>query len=711
MNRFSTLVGALVMGAVGAQAQFVGYDGVTGAVLTFTSSQPRTYMGQAFDIADPGTSPQVTSMHLVLVTATAVNYPNTRIRVQFWNTYNGAVSPVFAVPAGGVQAFTTGPFSSTGAAAYNFTLNFATPISLTGLTGHGISVSWQSDPSGTSTFVDDANLTSALRTTGSANISLGVNENPGSGYYRNASGETDLNFASGDARTLSGVVNGGLVFDLTLVAGAGNQPPVATPQNVTVLENTSASITLTATDPNNDPLTYNIATQPTHGSLSGVAPNVIYQPNAGYLGSDSFTFTANDGQLDSAPATVSITVAAGAGLIITPVFDASITGDPNSATIENTINQAILAYETRFADPVNVTITFQEMGSGLGMSSTYGSTISYNSFYNAWTADSKTSNDAVAVAHTPGGANNPVDGATSIRVSTANQRALGFSTSPPPGQSDSTISLNVSLMNLDRLTIDPSKYDLKAVVSHEIDEALGTASGVGQASIEPVDLFRYTAGGLRTHTTSGDDAWFSFNGGTTDIARYNQDSGGDYGDWWSIGAHTPQVQDAFATPAAIPNLGVELTVLDVIGYDYVVAALPPRIQSVTRSGNNIVLSWNSMAGRTYQVQYSASVSPASWNNLGSPIGATGPTASASDPLLPGATRFYRVVMLPPVVSNAIGNNVPKGAGPLTLSTHYLWPAPASVSNSQASPSVPVRVVPMQLGQPGTDTSVAPAAGR
>lgn len=696
MKRFLTIAAALSIGAVSIHAQFVGYDGVTGAQIAYTASTPHTYMGQAFDIADPGTTPQITSMQLVLVTTTAVNYQNTQIRVQFWDTWNGGSgSPVFSVPDGGVQTFVTGPFSSTGASGWIFTLNFATPISLTGLTQHGIAVNWQSDPSGSGTFSDDPNLTAALRVTGSANISPGANDNPSSGYYRNASGETDLNFANSDARALTGVTNGGLTFSLTLVAGTGSLPPVANPQSVTVLENTSASITLTGSDPGNNPLTYTIVNSPTNGTLSGSAPDVIYQPNAGYLGHDSFTFSVNDGVTDSVPAQVSITVAAGAGLIITPVFDATITGDPNAATIENTINQAILSYETRFSDPINVTITFQEMGSGLGMSSTYGSAIAYSSYYNALTADSKTSNDALALAHTPGGPNNPVDGTSSIRVTTANQRALGFNTSPPPGQSDSTISLNVSLMNLDRQTINPSKYDLMSVVSHEIDEALGTGSGVGQANIEPADLFRFTAAGARTYTTAGDDAWFSINGGTTDLARYNQDSGGDYGDWWSTGSHTPQVQDAFATPAATPNLGVELTVLDVVGFDYIVAALPPRIQSVARSGNNIVLSWNSMAGRTYQVQYTTSVSPTSWTNLAGAVAATGPTTSISDPIQP-TRRFYRVEMLYPAVSNGAHSAVPEGAGPLTLSTHYLWPArshtarfvPAGIAPAHEAPVAP-----------------------
>src|SRR5207244_9011481 len=62
------------------------------------------------------------------------------------------------------------------------------------------------------------------------------------------------------------------------------------------------------TDVDGDPLTYAIVTAPTHGALSGVAPNVTYTPAAGYSGPDSFTFKANDGTVDSAAATVSLTV-------------------------------------------------------------------------------------------------------------------------------------------------------------------------------------------------------------------------------------------------------------------------------------------------------------------------------------------------------------------------------------------------------------------
>jgi hypothetical protein len=51
-----------------------------------------------------------------------------------------------------------------------------------------------------------------------------------------------------------------------------------------------------------------VVTNPSHGTLSGTAPNLTYKPAASYHGTDSFTFKANDGQADSNTATVSITI-------------------------------------------------------------------------------------------------------------------------------------------------------------------------------------------------------------------------------------------------------------------------------------------------------------------------------------------------------------------------------------------------------------------
>ena len=87
-----------------------------------------------------------------------------------------------------------------------------------------------------------------------------------------------------------------------------NGKPTANDQKASTDENTPVDIVLTATDPNNDKLTYVLASQPTHGSLDGAAPTLTYNPDSEYTGPDSFTFKVNDGKIDSNIATVDIQV-------------------------------------------------------------------------------------------------------------------------------------------------------------------------------------------------------------------------------------------------------------------------------------------------------------------------------------------------------------------------------------------------------------------
>src|SRR5205814_8245510 len=56
-------------------------------------------------------------------------------------------------------------------------------------------------------------------------------------------------------------------------------------------------------------LTAALVTGPTHGSVTlNANGSFTYTPAAGYVGSDTYTYTANDGILVSAPATVTVTV-------------------------------------------------------------------------------------------------------------------------------------------------------------------------------------------------------------------------------------------------------------------------------------------------------------------------------------------------------------------------------------------------------------------
>jgi hypothetical protein len=114
------------------------------------------------------------------------------------------------------------------------------------------------------------------------------------------------------ADSFSFKVNDGMVDStnatVSITVTTVNDAPVATAQSVTTAEDTAKAITLAGTDVEGSTLTYTVVTQPGHGTLSGTAPNITYTPTANYNGADSFTFKVNDGTVDSANATVSITI-------------------------------------------------------------------------------------------------------------------------------------------------------------------------------------------------------------------------------------------------------------------------------------------------------------------------------------------------------------------------------------------------------------------
>jgi chitodextrinase len=97
-----------------------------------------------------------------------------------------------------------------------------------------------------------------------------------------------------------------------------DMPPVANDQSVSIAEDTSKAITLTASDPNGDSITYSVLSTPLNGDLTGTTPNLTYTADPGFTGTDSFTFNANDGTNESNTATVSITVI--------PINEVSVSG-------------------------------------------------------------------------------------------------------------------------------------------------------------------------------------------------------------------------------------------------------------------------------------------------------------------------------------------------------------------------------------------------
>ncbi len=121
---------------------------------------------------------------------------------------------------------------------------------------------------------------------------------PASNYF----GPDSFTFTVNDGSLTSAVAT--VSINLTPV----NDPPVANGQSVNALEDAATPITLTATDPEGNALTYVIVGQPTNGTLAGSGPAFLYRPFTNYNGPDRFTFKVNDGAVDSATANVSIAV-------------------------------------------------------------------------------------------------------------------------------------------------------------------------------------------------------------------------------------------------------------------------------------------------------------------------------------------------------------------------------------------------------------------
>lgn len=93
--------------------------------------------------------------------------------------------------------------------------------------------------------------------------------------------------------------------------------PIADAQEVFVATDGSGAVTLTGTDPRGGSLSFEVSSQPAQGVLSGTAPNLVYTPNAGFVGEDSFTFQVRNAFGESWEQTVTLTVDVNGA----PVFD------------------------------------------------------------------------------------------------------------------------------------------------------------------------------------------------------------------------------------------------------------------------------------------------------------------------------------------------------------------------------------------------------
>ena len=167
-----------------------------------------------------------------------------------------------------------------------------------------------------------------------------------------------------------------------------NSAPVADPQLATTDEDTAVLITLTGSDVDGDPLTYQVTTGPTNGTLTGTAPVLTYTPAADWYGTDTLTFTVNDGTVDSTPATVTITV--------NPVNDPPVAVDDSATTEEDTAvtTDNVLANDTDVDEDILSVASFTPPANGTAVYNGDGTfTYTPNANYNGTDSFTYTTDD------------------------------------------------------------------------------------------------------------------------------------------------------------------------------------------------------------------------------------------------------------------------------------------------------------------------------
>lgn len=270
-------------------------------------------------------------------------------------TLNGNVGQ-FAIPAGtygdftanGGSGFTLGVAGATQPSVYHFqhlTLNGQTQLQVIG----PVQITVASGFTGNGTMGSSAHsvwLTLNL-------YSGGFTLNGGCSVYGTVNAPNGTVIINGGSQLIGGLACDQLLLNsgglLRLSLAGGNRAPVAAAQSVALNEDTAAAILLTASDADGDALSYAITTAPAHGTLAGTAPNLTYTPAADYHGADSFAFKVNDGQADSAPATVT--------LAITPINDRPVAVAKSATLNEDTPLNVFLSGTDADGDALTFAVT------------------------------------------------------------------------------------------------------------------------------------------------------------------------------------------------------------------------------------------------------------------------------------------------------------------------------------------------------------------
>jgi VCBS repeat-containing protein len=186
----------------------------------------------------------------------------------------------------------------------------------------------------------DGDPLTAVLVTGPSHGSLTLNANGSFSYTPAAdfAGSDSFSYRASDGSLSSNPVT------VTITVTATNDTPAGVADAYTTAEDTvltapAPGVLGNDSDPDGDPLTAVLVTGPSHGTLSlNVDGSFSYTPAANFAGSDSFSYRATDGSLNSNPVTVTITVTAvNDAPTVTVAAGATCGKDDHSGTIALTV--------------------------------------------------------------------------------------------------------------------------------------------------------------------------------------------------------------------------------------------------------------------------------------------------------------------------------------------------------------------------------------
>lgn len=265
--------------------------------------------------------------------------------------------------------------------------------------------------------VDGDPLTFSAGSTAAAHGNLLINSD-GSFIYNPAPGYTGSDIFS--FKVNDGTANSADAFVFVTVGSATNTPPVANSANINVTLNATFHGALSATDADNDFLTFSAGSiAAAHGTvLINTNGTFTYVPDTDFVGSDEFSFKVNDGTVDSAEALISVTV--GSGSNTPPVAHPVTVSTPEGVTLTGTLSGSDvdgdpLTFSAGSTSPAHGSVTVNENGTF-----TYTPNAGFVGFdlftfkVNDGTVDSASGNVIIHITGTSGGAPTVINGSGNV---------------------------------------------------------------------------------------------------------------------------------------------------------------------------------------------------------------------------------------------------------------------------------------------------------